>query len=236
MLRFRWRAVLLVLGLVITGTSAIAQNATPAGQNKVEAFREQGYSVRSISPIFSQLVVFSLPKGFTTTAFESTKGSSYIRESVLPGESVEKWSQMVTVTGAKGLASNPNITPQIFAARMADGIKNVCPTSFAAVGLGAFKIGNYDAFAAITGCGIVQPIDKPYSETTLLIIIKGESDYYSIQWAERGASSPTPMKYDQEKWVGRLKTLAPFKLCPIVPGEPAPYPSCVGGKLLGGTA
>ncbi|MGH6710628.1 MAG: hypothetical protein ACREEK_16835 [Bradyrhizobium sp.] len=32
---------------------------------------------------------------------------------------------------------------------------------------------------------------------------------------------------DEGKWLARLGQLQPIRLCPIVPGEPAPYPSCV---------
>lgn len=197
-------------------------------KNNIDALREQGYSVKTISPIFGQLVTFSFPKGFTTI-FEDAKGPQYIRESVLAGESTKKWSQMVTITGAKGLASNPNVTPQSFANRMAGGFKNACPTSFNGTGLGVFKLGSYDAFAAVISCGVANPTGDLYSESMLLIVIKGESDYYTIQWAERSDASTTPIKFDESKWTDRFKRLAPIKLCPIVPGEPAPYPSCVGG-------
>ena len=63
----------------------------------------------------------------------------------------------------------------------------------------------------------------------LIIAIKGERDYYTIQWAERSGASTTPIQFDEKKWMERLKRLTPVKLCPIVPGETAPYPSCVGG-------
>ncbi|MEI7430007.1 MAG: hypothetical protein WCL27_06085 [Betaproteobacteria bacterium] len=69
-----------------------------------------------------------------------------------------------------------------------------------------------------------------HSESMLLIVIKGESDYYTVQWAERGDASTTPIKLDEAKWTDRFKRLAPIKLCPIIPGERAPYPSCVGGN------
>ncbi|WP_133681816.1 Rap1a/Tai family immunity protein [Paludibacterium purpuratum] len=196
--------------------------------NNIDTLRSQGYSVRTISPIFGQLVMFSFPKGFTTV-FEDAKGPQYIREAVLTGESTQKWSQMVTITGAKGIASNPNITPLLFASRMAGGFKNDCPTSFNGTGLGAFKLGNYDAFAALISCGVANPTGNLYSESTLLIVIRGESDYYTIQWAERGDASSEPIKFDKSKWMDRFKRLAPIKLCPIVPGEPAPYTSCIGG-------
>ncbi|MFA6311310.1 MAG: hypothetical protein WCV99_00365 [Sterolibacterium sp.] len=204
---------------------ALAEDV-PLPLNEVEVLRQQGYSVRTITPIFGQLVTFSFPKGFVA-AFENAKGGQYIRESVLEGESVKKWSQMVTITGARGLASNPNVSPARFAGDMAGGFKRACRDSYDATGLGDVKFGSHDAFVAVVSCGVANPVGEPYSESMLLIVIKGTSDYYTIQWAERGEASKTPIKFDTAKWVERLKRLTPIKLCPIVPGEQAPYPSCV---------
>ena len=219
------RSVLLSVLLAMTSSHALAQGKAPA-MKEVEAARQQGHSVRTITRIFDQLLMFSFPKGFKP-AFEDAKGGQYIQESVLDGESVKKWSQMLTITGAKGLASNPNVSPQAFANKMAGGFKNACPASFSGAALGAFKLGAHDAFGAVISCGIANPAGEPYSESMLLIVIKGQSDYYTIQWAERGAASKLPIKMDDAKWQGRLKQLAPIKLCPVVPGEAAPYPSCV---------
>jgi hypothetical protein len=218
----------LILQFVILATAsghALAESKAPI-KNEVEAARQRGYSVKTITPIFGQLLMFSFPKGFKP-AFEDLKGGQYIQESVLDGESIKKWSQMVTITGAKGLASNPNVSPQVLANKLAGGFKNACPTSFSGTALGAFKLGVHDAFAAVVSCGIANPTGERYSESMLLIVVKGLSDYYTIQWAERGAASTSPIKLDDAKWQGRLKQLAPIKLCPIVPGEAAPYPSCV---------
>lgn len=196
--------------------------------NEVDALRQQGSSVRTITPIFSQLVTFSLPKGFVPTFENVTGGNYYIKEAVLEGESVKEWSQMITVTGSKGLSSSPDLTPKRFAGGMAGGFKHDCPDSFSATNFGEIKIGINDAFAAVLSCGIASPTgEKTYSESTLLIAVKGENDYYTIQWAERGDASETPIKFDYVKWTDRIKKLAPIKLCPIVPGEPAPYPSCL---------
>jgi hypothetical protein len=57
--------------------------------------------------------------------------------------------------------------------------------------------------------------------------VKGSSDYYTLQWAERAAPVDRPA-VDDAKWPERLRLLQPIRLCPIVPGEAAPYPSCVG--------
>jgi hypothetical protein len=46
-----------------------------------------------------------------------------------------------------------------------------------------------------------------------------------LQWAER---APTVAKgvIDEAKWQARLRQVQPIRVCPIVPGERAPYPSC----------
>lgn len=219
------RRIVSFVFLIVASSCALAQSKAQA-KNEIEAARQQGHSVGTITRIFGQLLMFSLPKGFKP-AFEDARGGQYIQESVLDGESVKKWSQMLTITGAKGLASNPDVSPQAFANKMADGFRNACPSSFSGTGLGAFKLGVHDAFGAVISCGVANPAGEPYSESMLLIVVKGQSDYYTIQWAERGAASKLPIKMDDAKWQGRLKQLAPIKLCPIVPGEAAPYPSCV---------
>jgi hypothetical protein len=117
------RAALLLLALAsCVGSSTIAAE-----------------SVVQISPIFGQLVLFSFPGGFKTV-FENSNGSRYIRESVREGETAEQWTEMITVTGAKGLAANPNVTPQLLITQIGAGFKRACPETFSAKGLGAVKI------------------------------------------------------------------------------------------------
>lgn len=222
------RLLAIVLSHLAMASFAVADDGA-SGKNTVESLRQQGYSVGMITPIFGQLLALSMPKGFRPV-MENTAGGQYIQESVLDGESTKKWSQMITITGAKGLASNPNATPQKLADRIAGGFKRDCPDSFSGTGLGAIKLNGHDAFGAVISCGIAVPTGEPYSESLLLFVIKGEQDYYTVQWAERGAASSFPIKFDDAKWAGRMKSLAPIKLCPIVPGESAPFPSCVSRK------
>jgi hypothetical protein len=181
-------------------------------------------SVRVISPIFSQLVTFLLPKGFKT-AFENTNGNSYIREAVPEGETVERWSQMITVTGAKGAAAN--VTPRAFADRIAGGFKRACPDTFSAKEIGVSKLGAHEAFVALASCGTAPSGPTTHSETAMLVAIKGTADIYTIQWAERGTPSSRPIVLDPAAWAPRWNQLNPIKLCAVVPGEPAPYPSCI---------
>lgn len=214
---------------VLTGLAALCSLAMAQGGpqrgSESDAAGPTGTKVRAVMPVFSQLVAFSYPKGFAP-AFEDAKNGSYIQESVLKGENVQNWSQMITVTGAKGIASNPDMTPIGFANDIAAGFRSACPDSFAGNSLGEFKLDGHDAFAAVASCGNVNAAGGTRSESVLLIVIKGKRDYYSLQWAERGKASRGPLPFDGAKWSARLRQLGPLALCPIVPGEVAPYPSC----------
>lgn len=183
-------------------------------------------SLTAISPIFGQLVAFSQPLGFVA-AFEQPTADRYIREAVLKGETIDDWSQMITVTGAKGLVADARMTPKAFATALAAGFRNACPETHLAQPLGSFEINGHDAFAVVAGCGTVAPSADGHSEVALIIAIKGKSDYYTIQWAERAEGSDDIPAVDEAKWTERLEALNPIRLCPIVRGEKAPYPSCV---------
>jgi len=182
-----------------------------------------------ISPIFSQLVLFAFPKGFKTVT-ENSNGNRYIRESVLEGETAEQWSQMITVTAVRGLAGVPSVTPQLLITQLGAAFKRACPETFSAKGLGALKISGQEAFMGVASCGAVTFGGYPHSESALLVVMKGAADDYSIQWAERTPASDQPLAIDQQKWLDRFKALNPIKLCPRVPGEAAPYPSCLNQK------
>ena len=184
-------------------------------------------SLTVISPVFGQLVRFSMPANFKAVS-ENTKEAFYIREAVLKGETVTQWSQMITVTGARGQAAAANFSPQGLAGVIAGGFKRACPDSFVAKGLGATKFGDRDAYAAVAGCGKVGA--DGHSEIALIIAVQGSSDAYTIQWAERAGASSSSPDIDETKWQERLRELMPIRLCAIVPGEAAPYPSCLQQK------
>jgi hypothetical protein len=207
---------------LIPASSAYAQS--PAAKPAMPP----SYTV--ISPIYGQLVRFSLPSTFAAVSFEKTNGPSYIREAVLKGETVSAWTQMITVTGAKGIAGNPQVTPQSFAVSMAAGFKKACPDTFAVKPLGAIKFGDQDGFVAVVSCGRIETTADKHGEVALIVAVKGSADYYTVQWAERAPPSADKPAIDEAKWQDRLNKLQPIRFCPIVPGETMPYPSCVAGK------
>jgi hypothetical protein len=207
------------LSIVLFLLSSLAASAGHA-----EPVKQNGF--RTISPIFSQLVMFSLPAEFTTVN-EQSNDHQYIREAVLKGETVDQWSQMITVTGAKGLATEPQISAQYFAAQIAGGFQKACPNTFSVKPMGEVKISEHDAFVAVASCGKVDTSADKHSETALIVAIKGVADVYTIQWAVRTPSSAENLTIDEAVWKQRLEKLTPIHVCPIIPGEKPPYPSCV---------
>jgi hypothetical protein len=184
-------------------------------------------SFTAISPVFGQLVRFSMPSYFVV-AGESTKDAFYIREAVPKGETVNQWTQMITLTGSLGMASVANFSAQKLAASIAFGFKKACPESFAVKDLGETKLGERDGYMAVAGCGKVNSSADGHSETALIIAVAGVTDAYTIQWAERRPQAAPAI--DEAAWRERLRELMPIRLCAIVAGEAAPYPSCLQQK------
>lgn len=193
----------------------------------LDELRAQGYSVKSITPIYSQLLLARYPQGFQT-AYEKVNGKNYIRELVPVGENVNNWTKMMTISGIKDLASRADVTPHAVLNNIAAGFKRACQNSFSAQGISEGKLSGFDSYVAVVSCGVSPSTGGKSSETALIAVIKGQSDYYTIQWAERSAPSNEPIALDVPTWAGKLSLMSPIKLCPIVPGEQEPYPSCVG--------
>jgi hypothetical protein len=187
----------------------------------------------NISPVFHQLVVFTLPPHFRA-AFERTNAGFYIREQVPEGESVGNWTRMITLTGARDLATNPNATPQLLVERMTAGFRRNCPDTFSSAVLGPQTVDGFAGFEAIASCGHQQSAAGAYSETAIMLAVKGSGDYYTLQWAERAADSKGPLSLDTAYWTRQFDQLRPIRLCAIVQGEAPPYPSCFGGGARAG--
>ena len=182
----------------------------------------------AVTPVFAQLVMFSLPPEFKSPkpTYEKVSGSFYIRQQVPDGETLGKWSRMLTLSGSRGLAGNPNATPQSLLARMSADFQRHCPDTFSSEAPGSQKVDGYDAYEVIVSCGRVQSEKESYSESAVMLTMKGSSDYYTLQWTERGRDSAQARPIDVAYWAKQLARLNPIRLCPIVPGEGAPYSSC----------
>lgn len=207
----------------------------PAAMGEDESKLQQP-QIRMIAPVFSQLMMLSLPPGFKP-GFEQATVNNYVRESVPLAETVDRWTQMVTVTGIRNLARNAQVTPEIFGNTIADGFRANCPASYAAKVLSSGVVNGREEHVFVVSCGTRATSYGAVSESTLIQVIKGRADYYTVQWSERNTASATPLQIDVAKWLDRYNGLAPVKLCDRVAGEKPPYPSCINGPGSGaGTA
>jgi len=214
--RLSMRGGVLLVPIALSG-AALALAESPAEPH-----------LAAITPVFAQLVMFSLPPEFKSQkpTYEKNSGSFYIREQVPEGESLGKWSRMITLSGTRGLATNPNATPQAMLARMSADFQRNCPDNFSTAAPGPQKVDGYDAYEVIVSCGRVQSGKESYGESAIMLTVKGSNDYYTLQWTERGHDSAETRSIDVGYWTKQLARLNPIRLCPIVPGEGAPYSSC----------
>jgi hypothetical protein len=218
----------LVIDALAKSYPCTRSTATAGSTESLKRFGGPNGSIRQIAPIFSQLLLLSVPDTFRPV-FENVGngGTFYIVESVPSGESTNQWTQMITRTGAKDLATRASLSPQALAVNLAGRFKSACPTSFNVLKIGATSLDGHDAYALVASCGSVADGNGSHSESTLIVQIKGDRDYYGVQWAVRGPASSQPMALNAPAWTERFQALQPIRLCPIVPGESAPYPSCL---------
>lgn len=179
----------------------------------------------TILPVFHQLVAFSLPAPFKL-AFEETRKGFYTREHVPVGETVDEWTRMIRLTGNQDLAHNRDASPQAYLQALARGFQLHCPDTYVQLELGPQAGIAEPSFVTVASCGRVTSGGKAHSETAVMLAIKGTDDYYTLQWVERGRDSAHPLALDSRYWTSKLAQLGPVRLCPMLPGEAAPYPSC----------
>jgi hypothetical protein len=195
--------------------------AATAGES---APKDTGPPVPSVTPVFSQLVAFSIPREFTQ-ALDEKSATAHLRELVLKGENADKWSQKISLTGTKGAASDQQSTSLSILQAAAGRFQRRCPTSFVVKPVGIVPAGASEGFAVIVGCGTVKP-GTPASEIAIVFAARGSADDYIIQWSERGPATDQAPVLDEAKWKARFDQLLPIRICDPVPTEAAPYPSC----------
>ena len=192
--------------LLLGGTLAMAE---PTGEGLTVA-----------SPAFHQLVVFSVPPEFKSNkaTVERTNGAFYMREQVPVGESIDRWTRMISLTATRDLGANPNATPQAMLARMTAGFQRNCPDTFSSAAPGAQTVDGHEAYEVIASCGRVTAGKDTFSESAIMLAIRGAADLYTLQWTERGAQSARPPAIDTTYWTRQLARLQPIRLCPLASG------------------
>lgn len=178
--------------------------------------------ITSVARVYDRVVVFPLAPGFAG-AFEDEQAGRYLLEFVPEGESVEDWSQMITLSGNSGLATDmPD--PLQTASAIAAGFRDACPDSYQGSDEGAQEVAGAEAAHLVMfSCGDLGG----YAERALILVAVSGADVFTLQWAERGPVEATTAQPDPALWLPRGEALLSLRLCPVVEGEEPPYPSCI---------
>ncbi len=141
---------------------------------------------KTLTPIYSQIITTSFPKGWKQ-AFEKENKGHYILEFVPKGDTLKAWNNMLTIQGFKGASSK--ISGIDFLKRLASSHKNVCGDKAIFEILDEHQISGFKAQNAIIGCSSIKSHptinEKGKGEIAYYTSIEGKNDLYVIHKAIR---------------------------------------------------
>lgn len=188
--------------------------------------------VTATMPVYAQMIRFRVPVSYAPAFSKNNEGKFYIFEMVPKGETVERWTSMMTITGQNGaVTAIPPLRDYI--GNFFSRYQKACPKTFSAKPISDIKINGHVAVLVYFSCGQLLKAGygpEGHSESVVIAFIQGTKDLYSVQWASRGTGQDKPIPFDAAKWQDKLDMLNAVRLCEKVPGEASPYPSCIAVK------
>jgi hypothetical protein len=166
-----------------------------------------------VTPVFGRIVAFTAPDRFRP-AYEAGTAQSYILELVPKGESVDTWSEIITLT-----ATRPSRAPAAMVAIMDRQLRRACPARVSGFDMGRVGQGRAHFFAC-------DRLEDGRGQNFVIIAFASPEAIFTLQYARR---SQPGAGIDRDDAARRLAVLRRFRLCAPVPGEGAPYPSCLRG-------
>jgi len=159
-------------------------------------------------------ITLAIPTVFAPVpAFSDGNAHAAIVEFVPPAETVEAWTQMLTLTAQGGMAEGgePSDAVMAMAEQLASGYGAACPEGLGLQDLGAPALpGASAAFAAWLACDKVG--DGGPSEAMVVLIFSAGDAVYTAQWAERGPQTAGPPLFDFDHWLPRFEALMTVRL------------------------
>lgn len=213
----RLLAVLLVSSCV---SSAFAQTSL----DRIDLLPRQGTSDAAVAPVYSQIFLYALPDEFRTVSSGVVRKGRFVQQSVPAKETVQRWTQMITLSGDEALAFSGRTYPQKMIEDFVGLTKKKCPDSFSTLTLNNVFVGSYDTVVAVVSCGMAS---GGQSEAIMQMVIKGGMDMYTLEWTVRGRASRGPVKLEEVQWTDRLRRMAPVRICSAAANEQPPFPSCL---------
>lgn len=205
----------------------VAACASAGTVGRPEAPAVESGAVYMSVPVFDQTVHFGLPEGWRLALEKSATRDSYVVEFIPRGESLQRWSLMVTLLGFEGAAARDRFTVEEFVRSIATGVARRCGDQTVFAPLGPTRVDDFDAFEAIIGCA---RFDRPQQgagagqgEIAYYLIMVAGEDVYVLQHARRGdAFDKNDPPISRADVPAIRESLSPIRLC----GESDKFLSC----------
>lgn len=186
------------------------------------------------TPLFTQFLVHRIPPDMVYAyqdgfVGKDGVGGSYIEEFVPKGQTLDNWQEMLTVRAEEGMALNPNITAEKYAALLVDTYRKSCPKTFNGADAGTTSFNGYDAKIVLAGCGQSAGPSAGYSEVNMFVVIRAAREMMLVQWGVREPAKAQKPELEPEFWKARLDTLMPIYVCDTLPGSQEMDQSCLQG-------
>lgn len=170
-----------------------------------------GGPVQAQQQLKNENLLVGMPPGFKL-GFKESKNGMNMQEFVPAGETVQDWTEMVTV---QVFLSRKDLQPAPFLGAMQQQWAGSCKGS-SATPVVTGKVKGYDAASIVLSCPAVASTGKP--ETTILAAIKGNDSFYVVQRAVR--SIPTREQFEtMKKYIESVSVCdsrLPSRACPTV--------------------
>ena len=208
-------SILLLLLFAVSYTSGLRAETVPTKAELKE------YSAIFSTPIFSQVFVHGLPKGWKmVNSGKSPDGSNFIQGYALDGQSISNWTELIMVTGMKDMVKTPNATLSRLIEYIAQQKRRACPERPFAISAGSAMFGSHPGQIAILGCGRlsadVAGLKAGEGEIGVFIAVQGEKDFYVIQRMQRRAAfDVTPEPLSRPEFLRLVQSLMPIGVCEI---------------------
>lgn len=170
------RVSLCILALTISTVSARTLIAQSADSLNPPAARHP-----SAAALQGENLLFAPPRNFEKAYHSDRIGS--LTEFVPKGETVDVWTEMITVQVFRGL----KVDPAPFLQTMGRGFVRTCPGFHSQKGIVTGQVNGYVVSMLVVDCPLNPATGKP--ETTLYRIIRGKNALYSVQHAWRSVPS-----------------------------------------------
>jgi hypothetical protein len=186
----------------------------------------------SIVSSYNERLLLTVPAGFTLLEEEVKTPNFLTLSAVLWGESTQVFSQRVSVTSMKVETKAGQTLERLVqqhVGMMGYGCSQSGHSSFKDFPIGPVAVqGGSQGIAVVLVCDsdTFSPAGKPARMSALTVGIKGEKDFFLLEWQEVEKHSEQPLTFDKAKWSGRLQALMPIRLCPNLPDKGRPNSGC----------